>query len=344
MAYLWKPRRFSFRFLAVAGLFLAASFAQATQFEILNVSYDATRELYKEFNPAFAKFYKAETGDDVTIRQLHGGSHDQMHAVINGLEADVITLALASDIDTISEKTARIPKDWRPRFKYSSAPYTSTIVFLVRSGNPRNIQDWDDLIRDGVKVVTPNPKTSGGARWNYLAAWAYGLEKYGSEEKAREFVKQIYRNVPMLDSGARGSTYTFVQHRVGDVLLAWENEALFIVNELGKDRFEVVAPSISILAEPTVAVVDEVVKKKGTEKVAQAYLEYLYSREGQRIAAKHYYRPTDAGVALEFADQFTTKMKIVYMDKVFGDWQKVQPLHFGDGGEFDKIQAELHPD
>ena len=341
MAHIWKPRSLSFRLLAAAGLFLAASLAQAAQYEILNVSYDPTRELYKEFNPAFVKFYKAQTGDDVVVKQSHGGSGGQARTVIDGLEADVVTLALASDIDAIAEKTTLLPKNWQSRLKHNSAPYTSTIVFLVRKGNPKKIKDWNDLIRADVKVITPNPKTSGGARWNYLAAWAYELEKTGSEEKAREFVKQIFKNVPVLDSGARGSTNTFVQRGIGDVFLSWENEAFLVINELGKDKFEIVVPSISILAEPSVAVVDEVVKKKGTEKVAKAYLEYLYSKEGQRIAAKNYYRPTDPEVAQEFASQFT-KVKLITIDKVFGGWQKAQPFHFGEGGEFDKIQADLH--
>ena len=341
MPHTWKPCRLSFRLLAVAGLFLAASFAQAARFEILNVSYDPTRELYKAFNPAFAKFYKAKTGDDVIVRQSHGGSSAQARTVIYGVHADVVTLALAGDIDAIAEKTTLLPKNWQSRLKHNSAPYTSTIVFLVRKGNPKNIRDWDDLTRDDVIVITPNPKTSGGARWNYLAAWAYGLEKYGSEEKAREFVRQVFKNVPVLDSGARDSTLTFVQRRIGDVLLAWEDEAFLTINELGKGEFEIVVPSISILAEPVVAVVDEIVKRKGTEKVAQAYLEYLYSKEGQRIIAKNYYRPIDPEIAQEFANQFE-KVKLVTIDKMFGGWHKAQPLHFGDGGEFDKIQADLH--
>jgi sulfate transport system substrate-binding protein len=336
-----KPRSSSFRLLAAAGLFLAASLAQAASYELLNVSYDPTRELYKEFNPAFVKHYKAQTGDDVTVKQSHGGSGGQARAVIDGLEADVVTLALAYDVDAIAEKTHKFPDNWQTRLKHNSAPYTSTIVFLVRKGNPKKVKDWDDLVRDDVKVITPNPKTSGGARWNYLAAWAYGLEKYGSEAKARDFVKKIFKNVPVLDSGARGSTNTFVQRGLGDVFLAWENEAFLVINELGKDKFDIVVPSLSILAEPTVTVVDEVAKKKGTEKVARAYLEYLYSPEGQRIAAKNYYRPTDPDVAKEFAQQFVT-VKLVTIDKVFGGWKKAQPAHFGDGGEFDKIQAELH--
>ena len=340
MPPLWNPRHLSFRLLVAAGLLLAASLAQATRYEIQNISYDTAREFYRDFNPAFARFYRTKTGDEVIVRQSHGSSGIQARAVIGGLYADVVTLALASDIDIIAEKTTLIPKDWRSHLKHNSAPYTSTIVFVVRKGNPKNIRDWDDLTRDDVKVVTPNPKTSGGARWNYLAAWAYGLEKFGSEKKAREFVKQIFKNVPVLDAGPRDSTYTFTIRGVGDVFLSWEKEAFLIIEDLGKDKFEIVAPSISILAEPVVAVVDEVVKKKGTEKVARAYLEYLYSKEGQRIAAKHYYRPVDPEIAHEFANRFT-KVKLISVDKVFGGWQKAQPLHFGDGGEFDKIQTEL---
>ncbi|MDR2165522.1 MAG: sulfate ABC transporter substrate-binding protein [Zoogloeaceae bacterium] len=326
--------------LAAAGLLLAFA-AQAASYEILNVSYDPTRELYKEYNAAFVKYYKAKTGDDVNIKQSHGGSGGQARAVIDGLEADVVTLALAYDIDAIVEKTHRLPENWQTRLKHNSAPYTSTIVFLVRKGNPKKIRDWDDLAKSDVKIITPNPKTSGGARWNYLAAWAYGLEKFGSEEKARDFVKQIFKNVPVLDSGARGSTNTFVQRGLGDVLLAWENEAFLSINELGKGKFEIVVPSLSILAEPTVALVDDVAKKKGTTKVAQEYLDYLYSREGQRIAARNYYRPTDPDVAREFAKQFT-KVKLVTIDKAFGGWKKAQTTHFSDGGIFDKIQSELH--
>ncbi|MDR0468275.1 MAG: sulfate ABC transporter substrate-binding protein, partial [Campylobacteraceae bacterium] len=297
---------------------LAATFLNAAQFELLNVSYDPTRELYREYNEAFIKHYKSLTGDDVAIRQSHGGSGGQARSVIDGLEADVVTLALGVDIDAIAEKTGKIATDWQKRFKNNSAPYTSTIVFLVRAGNPKNIKDWDDLVKDGVKVITPDPKTSGGARWNYLAAWAYALKNYGNDEaKAREFVTKLFKNVPILDSGARGSTNTFVQRGLGDVLLAWENEAFLSINELGKGKFEIVVPSLSILAEPSVSLVDANVKKKGTEKVANEYLSYLYSKEGQTLAGKHYYRPSDKEVAKEFANQFS-KLELVTIDGSFG--------------------------
>ncbi|MDR1285319.1 MAG: sulfate ABC transporter substrate-binding protein [Campylobacteraceae bacterium] len=321
-------------FLSV--ILLAASLIQAAQVELLNVSYDPTRELYKEYNEAFIKHYKALTGDDVTVKQSHGGSGGQARSVIDGLEADVVTLALGGDIDAIVEKTNKIPVDWQKRLKNNSSPYTSTIVFLVRAGNPKNIKDWDDLVKDGIKVITPDPKTSGGARWNYLAAWAYADKKYGGEDKAREFVAKLFKNVPVLDSGARGSTNTFVQRGLGDVLLAWENEAFLSINELGKGKFEIIIPSLSILAEPSVSLVDANVKKKGTEKAATEYLNYLYSKEGQRIAAKNYYRPTDAEIAKEFAAQFP-KLELVEIDRDFGGWSAAQAKHFSDGGEFDKI-------
>ncbi|MDR1007567.1 MAG: sulfate ABC transporter substrate-binding protein [Campylobacteraceae bacterium] len=315
---------------------LAASLIQAAQIELLNVSYDPTRELYREYNEAFIKHYKALTGDDVSVKQSHGGSGGQARSVIDGLEADVVTLALGGDIDAIAKKTGKIALDWQKRFKNNSAPYTSTIVFLVRAGNPKNIKDWDDLVKDGVKVITPDPKTSGGAKWNYLAAWAYADKKYGGEEKAREFVAKLFKNVPVLDSGARGSTNTFVQRGLGDVLLAWENEAFLSINELGKGKFEIVIPSLSILAEPSVSLVDANVKKKGTEKAATEYLNYLYSKEGQRIAAKNYYRPTDAEIAKEFKDQFPS-LNFVEINKDFGGWDEADKKHFADGGEFDKI-------
>ncbi len=304
---------------------------------LLNVSYDPTRELYQEFNAAFAKQWQAKTGEKVTIKQSHGGSGKQGRAVIDGLEADVVTLALAYDIDEIQEKARLLPKNWQSRLPYNSSPYTSTIVFLVRKGNPKGIRDWDDLVKPGVSVITPNPKTSGGARWNYLAAWAYSLKKYGNDEgKARDFVTKLYKNVPVLDSGARGSTTTFVKRGIGDVFLSWENEAFLAVNELGKDKFEIVVPSLSILAEPPVTVVDKVVDRRHTRKVAQAYLEYLYTPEGQELAAKHYYRPRLESVAARYAKQFP-KVTLFTIDEVFGGWQKAQKKHFADGGVYDRI-------
>ena len=306
---------------------------------LLNVSYDPTRELYQDFNAAFVKHWKATTGETVTIRASHGGSGKQARAVIDGLEADVVTLALAYDIDAIAEKGRLLPADWQKRLPHNASPYTSTIVFLVRKGNPKGIRDWGDLVRPGVQVITPNPKTSGGARWNHLAAWGYALRQPGgSEATAREFVRKLYANVPVLDSGARGSTTTFVERGIGDVLLAWENEAYLAVKELGPDKFEIVAPPLSILAEPPVRVVDKVVDKRGTRKAAEAYLQYLYSAEGQEIAAKHYYRPIDKSVAAKYARQFS-KVNLFTIDEVFGGWQKAQKAHFADGGIFDQISA-----
>ena len=306
------------------------------QTSLLNVSYDPTRELYKDYNAAFAKHWQAKTGQTISFRQSHGGSGKQALAVRDGLEADVVTLALAYDIDALVERNL-IPADWQKRFPNNSSPYTSTIVFLVRKGNPKGIKDWGDLAKPGVAVITPNPKTSGGARWNYLAAWAWALKQPGgNEQKAKELLTAIFRNVPVLDSGARGSTTTFVERGLGDVLIAWENEAQLAVNEIGKDKFEIVAPSLSILAEPPVAVVDKVVEKRGTRLTAQAYLDYLYSEEGQTIAAKHYYRPRDAKVAAKYAQQFP-KLKLVTIDDTFGGWQKAQKAHFADGGSFDQI-------
>ncbi|MBK8161596.1 MAG: sulfate ABC transporter substrate-binding protein [Gammaproteobacteria bacterium] len=324
----------------IAGLALfagVAAGAPAKDIKLLNVSYDPTRELYQDFNKEFSKYWKEKTGDNVIINQSHGGAGKQARAVIDGLEADVVTLALAYDIDQISEKTGWFPRDWQTRLPNNSAPYTSTIVFLVRKGNPKSIKDWDDLVKPGVGVITPNPKTSGGARWNYLAAWAYALDKYGSEQAATDFVTKLFRNVPVLDSGARGSTNTFVQRGIGDVFLSWENETFLALNELGPDKFEIVLPSLSILAEPPVTLVDSVAKKHGTTEVAQAYLEYLYSPEGQRIAAKHYYRP----IKPEHADPEDIKrfpqVKLITIDEVFGGWQKAQKAHFSDGGVFDRI-------
>ena len=314
----------------------AATAGIARDITLLNVSYDPTRELYKEFNVAFAKHWKARTGDDVRVNQSHGGAGKQARSVIDGLEADVVTLALAYDIDAIAERTQWIGADWQKRLPHNSAPYTSTIVFLVRKGNPKGVKDWDDLAKPGISVITPNPKTSGGARWNYLAAWGYQLKKTGSEAKAKEFVGNIYKNVPVLDSGARGSTITFVERGVGDVFIAWENEAFLAVNELGRDKFDIVVPSISILAEPPVAVVDKVAEKHGTTEVAKAYLQYLYSPEGQEIAGRNYYRPVDPAVAAKFAKQFP-KVNLFTIDEVFGGWTKAQKTHFADGGVFDQI-------
>jgi sulfate/thiosulfate-binding protein len=306
--------------------------------EILNVSYDPTRELYVEVNQLFAAEWLAQTGEEVTIRASHGGSGKQARSVIDGLDADVVTLALASDIDAIVEHGGKIARDWQKRLPYNSTPYTSTIVFLVRKGNPRGVKDWGDLIRDDVKVITPNPKTSGGARWNYLAAWAWALRQPGGDAaKAEAFVAELFRHVPILDTGARGSTTTFVQRRQGDVLLAWENEALLSLAEFGADRFEIVVPSVSILAEPPVAVVDSVVDAKGTRKVAEAYLNFLYTPDGQRIAAKHYYRPREPQHAAPEDMARFPKLDLVTIDDTFGGWQKAQPEHFGDGGVFDRI-------
>jgi sulfate transport system substrate-binding protein len=306
--------------------------------EILNVSYDPTRELYRDVNAAFAAQWKAKTGQAVTIQQSHGGSGKQARAVIDGLEADVVTLALAYDVDAIAE-AGLVAGDWQKRLPHRSCPYTSTLVFLVRRGNPKRIRDWGDLVRTGVSVVTPNPKTSGAARWSYLAAWAWALRQPGgSEAKARDFVARLFGNVPVLDTGARGSTNTFVQRGIGDVLLAWENEAFLAVRELGADRFEIVAPSLSILAEPPVAVVDRVVDKKGTRAVAQAYLDFLYSPEGQAIAAKHYYRPRSKD-ALAKAPVAFAAVTLVTIDEVFGGWASAHKTHFADGGTFDRIYS-----
>ena len=321
--------------LAAAVLALSASVAVfAADVTLLNVSYDPTRELYSDFNNSFAAYWQQKAGQKVTIKQSHGGSGKQARAVIDGLEADVVTLALAYDIDAIAEK-GLIKPGWQKELPHNSSPYTSTIVFLVRKGNPRNIKNWDDLIKPGVSVITPNPKTSGGARWNYLAAWAYALHRPGgSDVKAKEFVAKLFKNVPVLDSGARGATNTFVQRGLGDVLLAWENEAFLAINELGPDKFEVVTPSESILAEPPVTVVDKVADKRGTRKVAEEYLKYLYSDEGQKIAAKHYYRPINPKIPTKLA-----KVKLYTIDKAFGGWQKAQKTHFADGGTFDQIYA-----
>ena len=306
------------------------------QLEILNVSYDPTRELYQEYNEVFRQHWKSETGQDVTIRQSHGGAGKQARAVINGLEADVVTLALAYDIGAIGEKAGLLPNDWQSRLPHNSCPYTSTIVLLVRKGNPKGIRDWDDLVKPGVAVITPNPKTSGGARWNYLAAWAYALRRWNNEEaKAREFVTKLFKNVPVLDTGALGSTNTFIRG-IGDVFISWENEALLAVNKLGKDQFEIVVPSVSILAEPPVTVVDKNVDKHGTREVAEAYLKFLYSEQGQDICARHFYRASDPAVAEKYKDQFP-KVETFGIDDVFGGWAQAQKTHFSEGGIFDQI-------
>ncbi len=321
--------------LAAALLSLATLVHADTR--LLNVSYDPTRELYRDFNNAFAAEWKKETGDTVTIRQSHAGSGKQSRSVIDGLEADVVTLALAGDIDALHEHGNLVPADWQKRLPHNSAPYTSTVVFLVRKGNPKGIKDWDDLVKPGIGVITPNPKTSGGARWNYLAAWGYASRKYG-EENAQAFVAKLMKNVPVLDTGARGATTTFVERGQGDVLLAWENEALLALEEGGKERFEIVAPSISILAEPPVSVVDSVVDKRGTRKVAEAYLNYLYSTVGQEIAAQHHYRPRDAAVAAKYAAQFPS-LPMFTVDEAFGGWQNAQKTHFADGALFDRLYS-----
>jgi sulfate/thiosulfate transport system substrate-binding protein len=327
------------RVLVVLALLLAfhAPVQAQKNVTLLNVSYDPTRELYQDFNAAFAKYWQGKTGEVVTVNQSHGGSGKQARAVIDGLEADVVTLALAYDIDEIYQKAKRIPADWQKRLADNSSPYTSTIVLLVRKGNPKGIKDWGDLGKPGISVITPNPKTSGGARWNYLAAWGYALRQPGGDEaKAKDLVTRIFQNVPVLDSGARGSTTTFVERGIGDVFISWENEALLAVKELGKDKFEIVYPSVSILAEPPVTVVDKVVDKHGTRAVAQAYLEYLYTEEGQKIAAKNYYRPRQASVVQQYADQFP-RVNLFTIDEVFGGWEKAQKAHFADGGTFDQI-------
>lgn len=311
--------------------------AAAKDIKLLNVSYDPTRELYQEFNAAFAKHWKAKTGDTLTVQQSHGGSGKQARAVIDGLQADVVTLALAYDIDAIHEKGKQIPADWQKRLPNNSSPYTSTIVFLVRKGNPKGIKDWEDLVRPGVSVITPNPKTSGGARWNYLAAWAWGLQKFNNDEaKVKDYLTKLFKNVPVLDTGARGSTTTFVQRNIGDVFISWENEAHLAIKEYGADKFEIINPSLSILAEPPVTWVDKNVKRRGTEAVAKAYLEFLYTPEGQEIAGRNFYRPRLAEVAEKYKDKFPA-IKLVTIDEAFGGWQKAQAQHFGDGGVFDQI-------
>jgi sulfate transport system substrate-binding protein len=321
------------RGLLVLSMFASSALADTT---LLNVSYDPTRELYRDFNAAFARKWKADTGETLKINQSHGGSGKQSRSVIDGLEADVVTLALAYDIDALAAHGGLVPKDWQKRLPDNSAPYTSTIVFLVRKGNPKGIRDWDDLAKAGIGVITPNPKTSGGARWNYLAAWGYAARKYGGDAAAKDFVGKLFRNVLVLDTGARGATTTFVERGQGDVLIAWENEALLALGEAGGGGFEIVVPSVSILAEPPVSVVDKVVEKRGTRKVAEAYLRHLYSPEGQEIAARDGYRPRDPGVAAKYAGKFP-QLSMFTVDDAFGGWQKAQAAHFADGATFDQI-------
>jgi sulfate transport system substrate-binding protein len=321
---------------AAAGIALTAlpSFAQGVT--LLNVSYDPTRELYVDYNQVFIKYWKAKTGQDVAIKQSHGGSGKQARSIIDGIDADVATLALAGDTDALVTHGGLVKPDWQKRLPHNSAPYTSTIVFLVKKGNPKGLKDWDDLVKPGVQVITPNPKTSGGARWNYLAAWEFGKRKYGGDDKAREFVARLYKNVPVLDTGARGSTITFVQRGVGDVLLAWENEAFLAQKEFGAGKFDIVVPSVSILAEPTVTVVDKVVDKKGTRAVAEEYLKYLYSDEGQDVVGRNFYRPVTEKAQARFANQFP-KLTLFTIDEAFGGWAKADKAHFADGGSFDQI-------
>lgn len=330
-------KRFLIAALFTTSVLVTPALAQAATVELLNVSYDPTRELYEEYNALFAKSWKEKTGDEVKINQSHGGSGKQARSVIDGLKADVVTLALAYDIDAIAEKGGLLPADWQTKFANNSAPYTSTVVFLVRKGNPKQIKDWDDLTRDGVQVITANPKTSGAARWAYLAAWGYAREKYNDEAKTKEFISKFFKNVPVLDTGARGSSTTFVQRGIGDVLVSWENEAFLAEKEIGKGQFEIVVPSISILAEPPVAVVEKYTERKGNTAVARAYLEQLYSPAAQEIAAKHYYRPSDATVAAKYSNQFPKIKTLSIQD--FGGWKEVQKVHFDDGGVFDQIYS-----
>jgi sulfate transport system substrate-binding protein len=330
-----KLKRF-FPLLLAAGLAAGVQTAAGAEVQLLNVSYDPTRELYKDFNQAFAQYWQTKTGDKVTLQQSHGGSGKQARAVIDGLEADVVTLALAYDIDAIAAK-GLLPVTWQQRLPHNASPYTSTIVFLVRKGNPKQIRDWSDLVKPGVEVITPSPKTSGGARWNYLAAWGFALKQPGGNDtKAREFVSRLYSNVKVLDSGARGSTTTFTERGIGDVLIAWENEAYLALKEFGPEKFEIVTPPLSILAEPPVSVVDRIADKHGARPLAQAYLEYLYSPTGQEIVARHFYRPTDPQIAAKYAKQFAP-IKLFTVDELFGGWQQAQKTHFNDGGVFDQI-------
>ncbi|MBS0342562.1 MAG: sulfate ABC transporter substrate-binding protein [Proteobacteria bacterium] len=322
-----------------AGMALTALPSLAQQVQLLNVSYDPTRELYVDFNKAFAAYWKGKTGQDVSVKQSHGGSGKQARSIIDGLEADVATLALAGDTDALVSHGGLVKPDWQKRLPHNSSPYTSTIVFLVKKGNPKGLKDWDDLTKPGVQVITPNPKTSGGARWNYLAAWEFAKRKYGGDDKAKEFVGKLYQNVPVLDTGARGSTITFVQRGVGDVLLAWENEAFLAVKEFGPDKFDIVVPSVSILAEPAVTVVDKVVDKRGTRALAEEYLKYWYTDEGQDIAGRNYYRPTGEKVKAKYEKQFP-KLTLFTIDQAFGGWAKADKTHFADGGSFDQIYSK----
>ena len=327
------------RLLALGAIALAAGASQAKDISLLNVSYDPTRELYQNFNKAFAKYWQAKTGDTVSVKQSHGGSGKQARSVIDGLEADVVTLALAYDVDELAAKAKLLPADWQKRLAHNSSPYTSTYIFLVRKGNPKGIKNWDDLVKPGVSVITANPKTSGGARWGYLAAYGFALKQPGGNPaKAKEFVGKLFANVPVLDSGARGSTVTFAERGVGDVLLAWENEAHLSLKEFGSGKFDIVYPPVSILAEPPVALVDKTVDRRGTRAVAQAYLDYLYTPEGQEIAARNFYRPIDATVAAKYATQFP-KLNLFTIDEVFGGWTQAQKTHFSDGGVFDQIYS-----
>ncbi len=330
---------FSRRFSVFAGLLLATAAVTAQSQTLLNVSYDPTREFYGDFNRAFNQHWQAQGNEALQVQQSHGGSGKQARSVSEGLRADVVTLALAGDIDQLHTSGKWLAKDWQQRLPHGSTPYTSTIVFLVRKGNPKQIKDWDDLVKPGISVITPNPKISGGARWNFLAAWAYAKQAFGSDELAQDFVQRLFANVPVLDSGARAATNTFTNNGMGDVLLAWENEAYLTLKEHGADAFEIIAPSLSILAEPSVAVVDRNVDRKGTRAVAEAYLEYLYSDVGQRIAAENFYRPRNTAIAEEFAEQFTA-LKLVTIDEFFGGWQKAQTQFFNDGGVFDQIYQE----
>ena len=332
-----KTKHLVWKLAAALVVLSSLSVAGAKEIKLLNVSYDPTRELYTEYNAAFAKHWKEKTGDTVTVQQSHGGSGKQARSVIDGLQGDVVTLALAYDLDAIAEKAGLFPADWQKRLPNNSSPYTSTIVFLVRKGNPKGIKDWNDLVKPGIAIIPANPKTSGAARWTYLAAWGYVLKNGGDDAKAKDFVAKFYKNVPVLDTGARGATTTFIQREIGDVLVGWENEAFLAIKEYGADKFEIIVPSVSILAEPPVTVVDKFAKKHGTEAVAKAYLDYLYADEGQEIAGRNFYRPRSEKIAAKYAQQFT-KVNLFTIDEVFGGWQKAQKAHFADGGSFDQIQ------